>query len=144
MEVILQGHEAAAAFAARVFLGTLFFFQGYDAVFNIKVKNIVNTYQTTFSNKGIPRILIKTGVWFTSYTELIAGALLVAGLIKYFALYLLGVNLIVASVAFSITQPMWDMRFVFPRLALLVFLLAIPTTWDIWTLDSLINCIKQP
>ena len=142
MEIIIQYHEAAAAFIIRIFLGILFFFQGYDAVFNIKVKNIVNTYQTAFLNKGIPHFLIKAGTWFTSYTELIAGALLIAGLFKYCSLYLLGVNLIVASAAFSITQPMWDMRFVFPRLALLAFLLAIPTSWDVWTLDNLINHIK--
>ena len=140
MEIITHYHEAAAAFIARIFLGSLFFFQGYDAVFNIKVKNIISTYQATFSNRGIPEFLIKAGVGFTSYTELIAGLLLIAGLFKYCALYLLGANLIVACAAFSITQPMWDMRFVFPRLTILIFLLATPVTWDTWTLDSLINC----
>lgn len=142
MEIIAHYHEAAVAFTARFFLGILFFFQGYDAVFNVKVKNIISTYQDTFSNRGIPGFLIKAGVGFTSYTELIAGLLLITGLFKYCALYLLGANLIVACTAFSITQPMWDMRFVFPRLALLIFLLAIPANWDIWTLDNLINCIK--
>ncbi len=142
MEIIMDYHEAAAVFITRVFLGILFFFQGYDAVFNIKVRNIVSTYHTTFSNKGIPIFLIKAGTWFTSYTELIAGLFIIVGLFKYSALYLLGVNMIVASAAFSIAQPMWDMRFVFPRLALLVFLLATPSDWDTWTIDNLINCTR--
>lgn len=142
METIVDYHEAATAFIARVFLGSLFFFQGYDAVFNVKVKNIISTYETVFSNRGIPKFLIKTGACFTSYTELIGGLLLIFGLFEYCALYLLGLNLIAASIAFSITQPMWDMRFVFPRLVLLLFLLATPPSWNIWTIDSLLNLSK--
>ena len=53
MEIISQWHQIAAIFAARVFLGSLFFFQGYDAVFNIKIKNVISTYQSSFSNHGI-------------------------------------------------------------------------------------------
>jgi uncharacterized membrane protein YphA (DoxX/SURF4 family) len=140
METIIQFHESAAVFIARVFLGSLFFFQGYDAVFKVKVNTIISTYERTFSNKGIPVFLIKTGTWFTSYTELIAGLLLILGLFEYCALYLLGLNVIIASIAFSITQPMWDMRFVFPRLILLVFLLVVPASWDVWSIDNLLNC----
>lgn len=140
METIIQFHESAAVFIARVFLGSLFFFQGYDAVFKVKVNTIISTYERIFSNKGIPVFLIKTGTWFTSYTELIAGLLLILGLFEYCALYLLGLNVIIASIAFSITQPMWDMRFVFPRLSLLVFLLVVPASWDVWSIDNLLNC----
>lgn len=140
METIIQFHESAAVFIARVFLGSLFFFQGYDAVFKVKVNTIISTYERIFSNKGIPVFLIKTGTWFTSYTELIAGLLLILGLFEYCALYLLGLNVIIASIAFSITQPMWDMRFVFPRLILLVFLLVVPASWDVWSIDNLLNC----
>lgn len=139
MELIIQYHETAAVFIARVFLGSLFFFQGYDAVFKVKVTTIISTYERIFYNKGIPVFLIKAGTWFTSYTELIAGFLLILGLFEYCALYLLGMNLIVASIAFSIAQPMWDMRFVFPRLVLLLFLLAVPSSWDVWTIDNLLN-----
>lgn len=141
MEAITQYHEVAAVFIARVFLGLLFFFQGYDAVFNIKIRNIIDTYQNSFANKGIPKFLTVCGSWFTSYVELIFGFLLVVGLFEYYALYLLGLNLIIASIAFGIITPMWDMRFVFPRLALLIFLLLVPGSWNMWSLDNLINHI---
>ena len=139
MEAIIQHHEAAAVIIARVFLGLLFFFQGYDAVFNVKVKNVIEAYENSFANKGIPKFLTVCGSWFTSYAELIGGFLLVVGLFEYYALYLLGINLIIASIAFGITSPMWDMRFVFPRLALLIFLPVVPRSCDIWSLNNLIN-----
>ena len=137
MGIIIQ-HREIAVFIARIFLGLLFFFQGYDAVFNIKIRNVIGTYQHTFSNKGIPKFLTIIGSWFTSYVELVGGFLLIAGLFKYYAIYFLGIDLIVASIAFGITTPMWDMRFVFPRLALLLFLLVVPTTWDSWSVDNVL------
>lgn len=138
MQPIVQYHEIAAVFMARVFLGLLFFFQGYDAVFNVKVKYVIEAYVNSFTNKGIPKFLTVCGSWFTSYTELIAGFLLVFGLFEYFALYLLGIDLLLASIAFNITSPMWDMRFVFPRLILLIFLLVAPPSWNVWTFDNLL------
>jgi uncharacterized membrane protein YphA (DoxX/SURF4 family) len=138
MNIITSNHELAAAFIARVFLGLLFFFQGYDAVFRVKVESIIKAYENSFQNKGIPRFLTICGSWFTSYAELIGGALLIFGLFQYPALLLLGVDLIVASIAFGITSPVWDMRFAFPRLGLLLFLLAIPPDWNQWSIDTLI------
>ena len=138
MEVINQYHEMAGACIARVFLGLLFFFQGYDAVFNIKVKNVIDTYENSFEKKGISKLLTICGAYFTSYVELTGGFLLVLGLFQYGALYFLGLDLIIASIAFGINTPMWDMRFVFPRLALLIFLLVIPHAWNQWSLDNLV------
>lgn len=138
MESLIQYHEIVAVFLARIFLGLLFFFQGYDAVVNIKVKNVVTTYQSTFENKGIPKFITVCGVWYTSYSELIGGTLLILGLFEHCALYMLGMNLIIASAAFSINTPMWDMRFLFPRLAVLLFLLLVPPSWNVWAFDNLI------
>lgn len=143
MESIIQHHEVAAAFIARVFLGFLFFFQGYDAVFNIKVKNVIETYEASFLQKGIPRFVTVAGSWFTSYVELIGGFLLIVGLFEYYSLYLLGINLLIVNVAFGISNPMWDMKYVSPRLALLLFLLIIPATWNVWSLDNLILNFKN-
>ncbi len=137
MESIYQSHEIAAVFLARVFLGFLFFFQGYDAVFKVKIKNVIETYQNTFNSKGIPKILTICASWFTSCTEFIGGILLIVGLFEYCALYLLGINLIIAAIGFGINTPMWDTRFVFSRLLLLLFLLVVPQTWNVWSLDNL-------
>jgi uncharacterized membrane protein YphA (DoxX/SURF4 family) len=137
MEIINQYHYIAAAFIARVFLGCLFFFQGYDAVFNVKVKNVINTFENDFANNGIPRFLTVIASWFTCLSGLIGGALLILGLFEYAALYLLGMNLIVAAVGFGINTPVWDTRHVFPRLLLTIFLLTIPRSWDTISLDHL-------
>lgn len=133
----LYNYEISAG-VARVFLGLLFFFQGYDAVFRVGIGSVIRTYQNSFASKGIPPFLTVFGSWFTSYVELIGGLLLVFGLFRYPVMYLLGLDLIVASIAFGIANPMWDMRFVFPRLALLLFLLSIPAVWDRACLDALL------
>lgn len=138
MEIINQYHYTIGAFIARVFLGSLFLFQGYDAVFKIKIANVITTFEHSFRSKGMPRFIIVLASWFTSYTELICGFLLIFGLLNYVALYLLGLNLIIASIGFSIHNPMWDTRHVFIRLILLLFLLAIPATWNLISLDTLI------
>lgn len=143
METMVQYHIMASVCIARVFLGLLFFFQGYDAVFRIKTKNIIGLYEHSFSGKGIPRFMTVCGAWFTSYTELIGGFLLIVGLFEYPALYMLGINLIVASIAFGINTPMWDTRFVFPRLVLLLFLLVIPPSWNLFSADYVLAQINR-
>ena len=137
MEFIEQYHLIAATLLARVFLGILFLFQGYDAIFNIGLKNVSETFQTSFANKKIPNQLINLAVYFTSFTELIGGVFLITGFCEYFALYALGVNLLIAALGFSINSAMWDMRFVFPRLLLLLLLLFTPQSWHTCSLDNL-------
>jgi putative oxidoreductase len=139
-------HEIAAVLIARVFLGLLFFVQGYDAVFKVKVKGVIDAISAPLSASRVPRFLIVLGAVFTSYVELIAGFFLIIGFVKYYSLYLLGIDLIVASIAFGISRPVWDLKFVFPRLALLLFLLIVPSQWDIFSVDycwSLIRLLKS-
>jgi uncharacterized membrane protein YphA (DoxX/SURF4 family) len=135
METITQ-HEITAAFIARIFLGLLFFFQGYDAVFNVRIRNVIEAYEDSFASKGIPRFLTAGGAWFTSFIEFIGGLLLILGVFQYYVLSLLGLDLIIASIAFGISTPMWDTKHVFPRLILLLFLLIIPKSWNALSLDN--------
>lgn len=138
MEVINQYHHLVAILIARLFLGFLFFFQGYDAVFKIKIKNVILTYQNTFQQNGITTILTFCGAWFTSCSALICGFLLIIGFFEYAALSLLGINLIITAIGFGINTPMWDTRFVFPRLILLLLLLIVPPNWNSWSIDNLL------
>ncbi|MES2593424.1 MAG: hypothetical protein V4608_16190 [Bacteroidota bacterium] len=135
MRIIIQNHEILAAFISRVFLGFLFFFQGYDAVFRIGIKNVIEAAHPSFANRGISKTVTGIGVVFTSYIQLIGGLFLIIGFVKYYTLYLLGLDLIFVAIAFGIIQPMWDMRFVFPRLVLLIFLLFVPWYWDVISVD---------
>lgn len=132
-------NEALVVLIARTFLGILFFFQGYEKVVKIKVSNVIETYRNDFENNGIPRFVTVVGSWFTSLTELICGALLIIGLFQLPALALLGVNLIVVAIAFGMNTPVWDTRYVLPRLLLLLFLLAVIPAWDAFSLDVLFS-----
>ena len=146
MNFSIHVREMDAAFIARVFLGLLFFLQGYDKVFRIGVKEVIKTIHEPLSSKGIPAFLSELGTYFTSYIELICGAFLIVGLAKYYCLYLLGFDLLFAALAFGIVEPVWDMRHIFPRLVLLIFLLTIPSQWDVISVDyvwSLIKFIKS-
>jgi putative oxidoreductase len=146
MNFSIHVREMDAAFIARVFLGFVFFLQGYDKVFRVGVKKVIETVHAPLSSKGVPTIFSGLGAYFTSYTELICGALLIIGFAKYYCLYLLGFDLLFAALAFGIVEPVWDMRHIFPRLVLLLFLMVIPSYWDVISVDyiwSLIRFIKS-
>ena len=127
--------QSAAILFARVFLGLLFLFQGYDKLFNVGMRNVIEGFSTEMQRRHVPAFLIRSGAWFTSLVEFICGGLLILGLAKYIALYFLCFDIILVSIAFSFIRPMWDMQFVFPRVALLIFLLVAPSEWDYFTLD---------
>jgi len=139
VEHLDQYHQLTAVFIARVFLACLFFFQGYDAVFKIKIKNVIQTYESTFSNSGIPKAVTFFASWFTSCSAFVGGIFLALGLFNYCTLSVLGINLIFTAIGFGINTPVWDTRFVFPRLLLIIFLLIVPQEWHIWSLDALLN-----
>jgi uncharacterized membrane protein YphA (DoxX/SURF4 family) len=137
MDMLTPYHAIAGVTIARVFLGFLFLFQGYDAVFNIGLKKAITTYQEGFEFQGIPRLLTALAALFTSYTALLCGILLIFGLFEIVALYLLGLNLVIAGIGFGIRVPLWDTRHVYPRLILLLFLLLVPLEWHSWSIDHL-------
>lgn len=143
METIAIQNEITATFIARVFLGLLFFFQGYDAIFNVKIKNVIETYEGAFSQKGVPKFLTTGAAWFTSIAEFVGGLLLIFGVFQYYTLTALGIDLLIASIGFGIASPMWDMRHVFPRLVILLFLFLIPESWNAISLDNLFTCIYK-
>lgn len=146
MNFSMHGREMDVAFIARVFLGLLFFLQGYDKVFRVGIKQVIETFHSSLSSKGVPNFFTVFGVYFTSYVELICGAFLTIGFVKYYCLYLLGFDLLFAAFAFGMIEPIWDMKHIFPRLALLLFLMIIPSQWDVVSVDyvwSLIKFIKS-
>lgn len=135
-------NEASAIFLIRVFLGILFFWQGYDKVFNIKISGVIKTFEHPLIEKHFPKFILSVSAYYTSYIELVGGFLLVIGLSKQIVLLLLGIDLLMVSVAFSIIKPMWDLQQVFVRLLLIAVLLLAPSHWDIVSLDYLISLKK--
>ena len=116
----------AAVLIARLFLGTLFLLQGYDKIFKTGLRNVIPVYKQELVRSGLPAFMINGAAYYTSWSELLGGLLLILGLFKGFALYALGVDLVLVAVAMGLIEPLWRMDYVFPRLALLLFLLFAP------------------
>ena len=57
----------------RCFLGILFLFQGYDKLFVVKIKNVINAFHHETDRKHIPSFLLYFTSYFTSITEFIGG-----------------------------------------------------------------------
>jgi putative oxidoreductase len=128
-------NEMAAVLLIRIFLGILFFWQGFDKVFNLKIRGVIETFKHPLIEKHFPPFLIPLAAYYTSYIELIGGFLLIIGFAKYIVLYLLGIDLLMVSLAFSIIKPMWDLQQIFTRLVLIAALLVLPSHWDVISLD---------
>jgi len=128
-------NHAAAVLIPRVFLGILLLYQGIDKVFNIGVKEVVNTIQSPFAGEKLGKFIPLCAAYFTSYTELICGLFILVGFVKSYALYLVGIDLLIVAFGFSMLNPVWDLRDIFPRLLLVVILLVMPAEWDLVSVD---------
>ena len=114
---------------ARLFLGILFFTQGYDKVFNVKISGVVANFLADAEHLHIHKPMVTLFTYLTSFVELIGGFLLIIGLYINYTLVMLGFDLVLVCFAFSMVRPMWDMQYVFPRLLLVIILLFMPD-WD--------------
>ncbi|MBK5285331.1 MAG: hypothetical protein JJE25_07990 [Bacteroidia bacterium] len=129
--------QSSATLLVRLLVGILFLFQGYDKIFRIGINNVADAANTPFIEKFFGRFVFRTSIQISSWLELLAGAILVAGFHRDEALILLSANMLVAGLVFTLIKPMWDMQYFFPRLILLVFLMIIPGSWDTFRIDSL-------
>jgi uncharacterized membrane protein YphA (DoxX/SURF4 family) len=134
--------ETIAPLLTRILLGILFFIQGYDKIFNIKIVNVIETIRPAYHKMKLPGFIIVLSSWFTSYIEFTCGLLLIVGLLKYFSLYLLGIDLIIVSFGMSVINSVWNMELVFPRFLLLLFLLIYPAEYDVITLQHFLAHFK--
>lgn len=112
----------------RWLLAILFFFQAYDRIFRIGLKEVINIMYYQKTEQKLPLWIIQIGTYLTSYIELICGILLFIGFYRDIALYVLCVDMIVAAFGFSYLHPMWDMKHFFPRFILLSIQLFLPSS----------------
>jgi len=128
-----------AIFVLRSITGLLFLFQGYERLFKEKASEIVDTFQTDLVRKVLPAGALKFSVYVSGLIELIGGVMLFVGFQRDLALYVLSSEMIFVTIAFCLIQPMWDMRYFFPRFAFLIALLILPADWDKFSIDHLIK-----
>lgn len=95
-----------------------------------------------FEKTFLPKWLIWVTAYYTSYIELVGGILLITGLFKKWALYLLAIDLLVVSFGHGLLEPIWDLQHVIPRAVLLIALFLLPQEWDKWSLDNLVRPSK--
>jgi uncharacterized membrane protein YphA (DoxX/SURF4 family) len=131
--------RAAGILFTRMLLGIIFLMQGYGKIFKYSVPKVYDLFFKDFETTFLPKWLIWCAAFYTSYIELIGGFLLIAGLFRKYALYLLGIDLLIVSFGHGLIEPIWDLSHVMPRAVLLIALLLLPQEWDRWNLDILLK-----
>lgn len=128
----------AALLLLRTLLGLIFLMQGYGKVFNFGIEKLYQSFFIQYESTFLPKWLIWFTAYYTSYTELICGLLLILGMFKQISLYLLGSVLIIISFGHGLLEPVWDLQHLFFRAAMLIALLLLPEAWDKYKLDAFI------
>jgi uncharacterized membrane protein YphA (DoxX/SURF4 family) len=131
--------RAAGVFFTRALLGIIFVMQGYGKVFKYTVPKVFEMFFKDFEATFLPKWLTWCTAYYTSYIELIGGLLLITGLFRKYALYLLGIDLLIVSFGHGLIEPIWDLSHVMPRAALLITVLLLPQEWDIWSPDIILK-----
>ena len=135
----LLTHQSILALTLRVILGILFFMQGYDKVIRVKMPEVINTFKFEFGKVQIPHFIIVFGAYFSSYIELICGFTLILGLFTKYSLCLIGLDLLLVTAAFSLINPVWDMKVVFPRIIIWCALMVMPNSYNTIALDYFLS-----
>ncbi len=130
--------ESILSFTLRVILGILFFMQGYDKVIKVKMDGVIKSFKYEFGNVKMPSIILILSAYYSSFVELIGGFALIIGLFTKYTLYLLGLDLLIVVAAFSIINPVWDMKIVFPRIVIWSILMILPESWNKLSLDLML------
>ena len=135
MQHFLEYKTDIAMLLMRVVLGMLFFFQGFEKIFGMGLKQSDEGVADALHNTKLPKGIVKPVVAASSFVELFGGVLLVVGLFIYPVLCALSADLILVVFAMSLRESLWDMRYVWPRLVLVCALLLLPASWDRISVD---------
>jgi putative oxidoreductase len=141
MDVEQQRIRNAGLFFIRSLLGIIFFMQGYGKIFTMGIHKVYESFFKEFENTVLPKWLIISTAYYTSYVEWIGGFLLAAGLFRKYAMYLLALDLLIVSFGHGFMEPIWDLSHVIPRAILLSGLFILPWEWDKWHTDRFITNI---
>jgi putative oxidoreductase len=132
-----------AIFFARVVLGLIFLMAGIYKVFQLGPLNHARKYFLPFADTFLPVWSLWTVGTVVPFVELIAGAMLLLGLRIRLALIALGFVLIVVTFGHLLHEPLYPFHeHVIPRLALLLFVLMLPSGEDRYSADYLLSRLR--
>jgi uncharacterized membrane protein YphA (DoxX/SURF4 family) len=121
-------------------LGLIFFMAGTFKVFVLTPPGHVRKWFLPFDDTFLPTWSLWGVGLAIPFVELLGGALLLLGFRIRAALIALGAVLVVVTFGHLLHEPLYPFHeHVFPRLALLVFLLAFPAEEDRFSLDALLR-----
>ena len=132
--------RAWALLFARLVLGLIFFMAGFWKVFQLGPLQHARKYFLPFADTFLP----VWSLWAVGVTiplvELIAGALVILGLRTRAALIALGFVLAIVTFGHLLHEPLYEFHtHVIPRLALLLFVLALPRDDDRFAVDDFLT-----
>ncbi|NPA34207.1 MAG: DoxX family membrane protein [Chlorobi bacterium] len=121
----------------RVVLGIWLVAEGLRH-FRIGSKKMASFYRPLYPS-FVKESLLRIGFIIGYIIELLSGILLIIGLAKPFALFILSPYFILQAVGRSSITPYWDPKHFFVRLIIYFLLTALPLSWDIYSLDFIFN-----
>jgi uncharacterized membrane protein YphA (DoxX/SURF4 family) len=131
--------RSAGIFFTRALLGIIFFMQGFGKIFTFTVPVVYGRFFKEFETTFLPKWLIWTTAYYTSYIELIGGLFLLIGLFRKLTCCLLAIDLLIVSFGHGLLEPIWDLSHVIPRTLLLLVLFFSPPDWDRWNADHFLT-----
>lgn len=136
--------RAWALLFARLVLGLIFFMAGVYKVFQLGPLEHARKYFLPYANTFLPVwSLWATGV-VIPFVELIAGALVIVGLLTRQSLIALGFVLAIVTFGHLLSEPLYAFHtHVIPRLALLLFILLLPREDDRFSIGYLLARVRN-
>ena len=129
--------KAWAIFFARAVVGLIFFMAGVFKVFSLGPAEHVRRYFLPFQDTFLPTWSLWAVGFAIPFVELIAGALLILGLLTRPALISLGFVLVIVTFGHLLHAPLYAFHeHVIPRLALVLLVLLLPREWDRYSIDG--------
>ncbi len=131
-------NRAWAIFFARTILGLIFFMAGWWKVFTLgPLGHARNLFVEPYADSFLPVWSLWASGAVVPVVELAAGAFLLVGLRTRPALLALGGVLVLVTFGHLLLDPLYEFHtHVIPRTALLLFLLTMPASEDVISLDS--------
>ena len=135
-----QGSRSWALLFARLTLGFIFFMAGWYKVFQLTPTGHVQKWFLPYQDTFLPAWSLWAVGLAIPFIELLAGLLLLLGFRVDAALISLGMVLVIVAFGHLLKAPLYPFHeHVFPRLALLLFVLAMPRADDHFSLDHLLQ-----